>query len=83
MTERDRYGATQRQAIAVPDLGPVGRDVDSLKPVTGWITCRLVDEHALLHCKRCATGERVGATPRPEFLSAVRAFLRAHDDCSA
>ena len=82
MSERDRYGAAPRQAVASPDLGPIGQDVESLKPVTGWITCRLVDEYALLHCKRCATGERVIATPRPAFLSAVRAFLHAHDDCS-
>jgi hypothetical protein len=58
-------------------------DAYALAAVTGWVTCRLVDDHALLHCKRCGLGVRVAAAPRGEFLLAVRAFIRSHGDCAA
>jgi hypothetical protein len=64
---------------------PRGPDLaaDVLATVTGCVTCRLVGDHALLHCKRCGLASRVGAAPRGEFLLAVRAFIRAHGDCPA
>jgi hypothetical protein len=63
-----------------PDL-PQIRDVESLKSITGAVTCRLVDDHALLHCKGCGVDGRVQATPRREFLAAVRAFVGEHEHC--
>ena len=67
--------------LTLSDL-PQIRDVGSFKAITGWVTCRLVDEHALLHCKRCGRGARVLAAPRQEFLVSVRGFVHEHDDCA-
>jgi hypothetical protein len=69
-----RGGVTERRRVPV-------QDADALAVVTGWVTCRLVADDALLHCKRCGLGSRVAAVPRPEFLLAVRAFIRGHVDC--
>ena len=66
--------------VTLSDL-PQIRDEGSYKAITGWVTCRLVDEHALLHCKRCGRGDRVGSAPRPDFLVSVRGFVRQHEDC--
>lgn len=56
-----------------------GAATEALAVVTGWITCRLVDEQALIHCKQCGLGQRVNASPRPDFLQAVRSFIRVHE----
>jgi hypothetical protein len=54
---------------------------EGLATVTGWVTCRLVADQALLRCKRCGVGSPVAAAPRPGFLRAVRDFIRSHGDC--
>jgi hypothetical protein len=66
--------------LTLADL-PQVRDEGSYKAITGWVTCRLVDEHALLHCKRCGRGTRVLAAPRRAFLVSVREFVHEHEDC--
>lgn len=57
--------------------------VDSLdtRLATERITCRLVEDHALLHCKGCGLGTRTRTQPRRQFLDDVRAFIRSHRDC--
>jgi hypothetical protein len=58
-------------------------DADAIAVVTGWVTCRLVDHDALLHCKRCGLDGHVATMPRGPFLVAVRSFIRWHSDCRA
>ena len=74
-----RDPAGQRQLLG-PDL-PQLQDVESLKAITGSVTCRLVDDNALLHCKRCGREAEVAATPRRDFLAAVRSFVGEHEEC--
>ena len=71
-----------KRQLVVPDL-PQLPGVESLKAVTGSVTCRLVDERAELHCKGCGADRRVAAAPRREFLAAVRTFVGEHEDCTA
>ena len=68
---------------AAARLAQNARVVRDLEILTDRVTCRLVAEHALLHCKTCGSGERVLVEPRPDFLAAVRAFIHAHSDCAA
>lgn len=56
---------------------------NTLAAVTGWVSCRLDDDHALLDCKRCGVGRRVAAAPRAQFLLAVRTFIRCHEHRAA
>jgi hypothetical protein len=71
-----------KRQLVVPDL-PQLPGVESLKAVTGSVTCRLVDDRAELHCKTCGADQGVVATPRRAFLAAVRTFVDAHEDCTA
>lgn len=80
LLQRRRTGEAATAVMTERRQGP-GTDADALATVTGWVTCRLVADHALLHCKRCGLGSRVAAAPRDEFLLAVRTFIRAHGDC--
>ena len=66
--------------LVVPEL-PALPDVDSLKAITGSVTCRLVDHEAVLQCKRCGNETRVSATPRRDLLAAVRGFVADHEEC--
>ena len=65
-----------------PDV-PLLKDVESLKAMTGSVPCRLVDEQAVLHCKRCGRELEVPTTPRRDFLAAVRGFVGDHEECVA
>jgi hypothetical protein len=73
-------GQDPTQQLVVPEL-PAVQDVESLKAITGTVTCRLVDDEAVLQCKRCGRDARVQATPRRDFLAAVRAFVADHEEC--
>ena len=74
-----REASSERQLV-VPAAPPLP-GVESLKAVTGSVTCRLVDEHAVLHCKRCGKQVQVAAAPRRDFLSAVRRVVAEHEEC--
>ncbi|MDX6199973.1 MAG: hypothetical protein QOJ79_3124 [Actinomycetota bacterium] len=65
-----------------PDVLPL-QDVESVKAMTGSVTCRLLDEQAVLQCKRCGRELEVLTAPRRDFLAAVRGFVAEHEDCGS
>ena len=80
MNDVEPRGQDSSRQIVVPDL-PQLPDLESLKAITGAVTCRLVDDDAELQCKGCGARARVRATPRRDFLAAVRGFVADHETC--
>ena len=52
-----------------------------LTVLTDNISCRVVDDRAVLRCRSCGAQDATPTVPRADFLDEVRQFIRRHRPC--